>query len=111
MAGNRWISSGAPRGDDYDALVAARLAGKNPHGEADLIVWLLARERVDYRVQIVDGGCGTGRVAIELARRGYSVVGVDSDPQMLEVARRNAPRVDWVLGDLATVQLVTTPDM
>jgi len=54
---------------------------------------------------VLDAGCGTGRVAIELARRGHRVVGVDSDPAMLEVARRKAPELSWVEADLADAAL------
>lgn len=35
---------------------------------------------------IVDAGCGPGRHAAELARRGYRVVGVDASEEMLAVA-------------------------
>jgi cyclopropane fatty-acyl-phospholipid synthase-like methyltransferase len=41
---------------------------------------------------VLDMGCGTGRHAIELAKRGFEVVGVDLSAKMLEVARRNALR-------------------
>lgn len=54
---------------------------------------------------MLDAGCGTGRVAIELARRGIDVVGVDIDREMLEAARRKAPHIPWVEGDLATIEL------
>ena len=50
---------------------------------------------------VLDAGCGTGRVAIELSRRGHPVVGVDADPAMLEEARRKAPGLSWVEGDLS----------
>lgn len=101
-----WVSSGAPRGDDYEAQFAARLGGENPHGEADFVENLLQRVSGNRheKTVICDGGCGTGRVAIELARRGYPVVGVDNDPEMLAVARRKAPELLWRLGDLASVE-------
>lgn len=54
---------------------------------------------------MLDAGCGTGRVATELARRGRTVVGVDNDPDMLAYARLKPEPVRWVLGDLAAVQL------
>lgn len=60
---------------------------------------------------ILDGGCGTGRIALELARRGFDVVGVDVDPNMLGVARRKAPRMAWVEADLANLQLERTFDV
>jgi SAM-dependent methyltransferase len=54
---------------------------------------------------VLDAGCGTGRVGRELARRGLEVVGIDLDEVMLATARAKAPRVDWRLGDLASVKL------
>lgn len=51
---------------------------------------------------MLDAGCGTGRVAIELARRGHDVVGVDLDPAMLGLARDKAPELPWIRGDLAS---------
>ena len=81
----RWHETDAPRGDEYDArwrTLAAR--GANVHGEADLVEALL---REEGGTRVLDAGCGTGRVAIELARRGFSVVGMDADAPMLAAAR------------------------
>src|SRR5262249_3630483 len=50
-------------------------------------------------------GCGTGRVAIELRRRGVAVVGVDIDASMLATARGNGPGIEWHEHDLATLDL------
>jgi SAM-dependent methyltransferase len=44
-------------------------------------------------------------VAIELARRGLEVVGVDLDPAMIDAARAKAPELDWRQADLAEVDL------
>jgi SAM-dependent methyltransferase len=73
-------------------------AGHSIHGEADFI------ERF-APTSVLDAGCGTGRVAIELGRRGIDVVGVDLDPPMLDEARRKAPRLTWVESDLCGVDL------
>jgi SAM-dependent methyltransferase len=73
-------------------------AGQEVHGEVDFVVGF-APDRV------LDAGCGTGRVAIELARRGIETVGVDLDPGMLATARSNAPHLHWVEADLATLRL------
>lgn len=95
----RWTGTDAPRGDDYDARWARlAAAGESIHGEADLVEALL-REHGGRRV--LDAGCGTGRVAIELAARGYEVVGVDLDAGMLAAARAKAPHLVWVAADLA----------
>jgi SAM-dependent methyltransferase len=58
--------------------------------------------------RVLDAGCGTGRVAIELARHGIDVVGVDVDEHMLDTARSLAPELDWRSGDLATTSLGDT---
>jgi SAM-dependent methyltransferase len=79
-------------------------AGENPHGEADLV------ERFGPRT-VLDGGCGTGRVAIELARRGIEVLGVDLDPDMLEHARTKAPELAWVCSSLADLDLGRSVDL
>jgi adenosylmethionine-8-amino-7-oxononanoate aminotransferase/SAM-dependent methyltransferase len=42
------------------------------------------------RAGILDVGCGTGRMLVQLAAAGHSVVGVDNAPDMLRHARRNA---------------------
>lgn len=96
---NRWQESTAPRGDDYDARWRSLAeAGQNIHGEADLVEHLM---RPSGARSVLDAGCGTGRVGIELARRGFAVAGVDADAGMLSAARRKAPDLDWVQGDLA----------
>jgi SAM-dependent methyltransferase len=72
--------------------------GRNVHGEADLVDALL-RETGGTRV--LDAGCGTGRVAIELARRGYVTMGIDADAAMLDAARSKHPELAWAQADLA----------
>jgi SAM-dependent methyltransferase len=95
----RWQRSEAPRGDDYDARWRELAAsGQNVHGEADLVESLLLESG---GTSVLDAGCGTGRVAIELAGRGFSVVGVDADAPMLAAAKSKAPDLCWVEADLA----------
>jgi SAM-dependent methyltransferase len=103
---SRWsASTGVQRGADYDARWAALAAsGQSIHGEADRI------ERYSPGT-VLDAGCGTGRVATELARRGIDVVGVDLDPPMLAAAREKAPDLHWVQADLVTVDLGRTFDV
>jgi SAM-dependent methyltransferase len=98
FVGTRWRESGLPRGGDYDARWDALAdRGQNIHGEADLVEILL---RESGASRVLDAGCGTGRVAIELARRGFSVVGVDSDAKMLAVAHTKNPALPWIEADL-----------
>lgn len=86
-------------GDSYqqrfDALAGS---GRDVHGEAGFILRL-------HPGCVLDAGCGTGRVAIELDRRGVLAVGVDVDPSMLATARHRAPALSWVQADLGTLEL------
>lgn len=94
-----WQSTDAARGDEYDARWAPLVeSGQNIHGEADLVESLLTESGGRT---VLDAGCGTGRVAIELARRGFRATGVDADPEMLETARAKAPELSWHHADLA----------
>ncbi len=92
-------------GDDYqrrfDTLAAE---GADVHGEASFVMRLAP-------ATVLDAGCGTGRVAIELARRGVAVVGVDADPSMLATARRAAPDIEWVESDVSALDLGRTFDV
>ncbi len=89
-----WETSDVPRGADYDRRFDDLAAsGMDMHGEAALVA--------SYQpASVLDAGCGTGRVAIELSRRGHTVVGVDLDDAMLRAARVKAPELTWVQGDL-----------
>lgn len=95
---SRWSDrSDVPRGDDYDdRWRRLEAAGESVHGEADLLCLFEPSS-------VLDAGCGTGRVAIELDRRGIEAVGVDLDAGMLETARRKAPHMHWIHGDLVDV--------
>lgn len=90
-------------GDDYqrrfDELSAT---GKDMHGEARFV-------RAFDPTSVLDAGCGTGRVAIELAGHGLDVVGVDVDASMLATARRRGgDAVTWVEADLCGLDLRST---
>ncbi|WP_309032561.1 class I SAM-dependent methyltransferase [Streptomyces alfalfae] len=95
---NRWEQlTGGRSGEEYAARFAELAErGQDVHGEARLCATL-----VPPGARVLDAGCGTGRVLIQLAQLGYDGVGVDQDASMLAVARRNAPRLTWLQADLA----------
>jgi SAM-dependent methyltransferase len=89
-------------GDEYQARFDALAAsGVEVHGEADFV-------EAYAPASVLDAGCGTGRVGIELARRGIEVVGADVDASMLATARRAAPDLTWVTSDLTVLDLGRT---
>jgi SAM-dependent methyltransferase len=69
-------------------------------GQVDFIERIVGYDRSR---RFLDVGCGTGRHALELSRRGYPVVGIDLSPSMLErareVARNEQLTVEFVQGD------------
>ncbi|SFR16357.1 Methyltransferase domain-containing protein [Lentzea waywayandensis] len=65
--------------------------------EVDFLVGLGAGPRV------LDAPCGSGRHSIELARRGYTVTGIDISDEAIAHARVLAPSLDWRQGDLASL--------
>lgn len=102
---NPWLRMPRASGDDYDASYERHAAaGENVHGEADFVMRFAP-------ATVLDAGCGTGRIARELARRGVDVVGVDLDDTMLSTARRKAPDLAWQCADLASIDLGRTFDV
>jgi SAM-dependent methyltransferase len=87
-------------GPGYLALYDDYLSERTPV-EIDRLEALLA---VRPPLRILDLPCGQGRHAIELARRGYDVTGIDLSPFLLKVAEERARadgiRVRWLAGDM-----------
>lgn len=77
--------------------------GEPVHGEADAVTRLIEKHLASkQRCSILDAGCGTGRLAVELDRRGHRVTAVDLDPDMIDRARSKSTSVQWFVGDLST---------
>ena len=65
----------------------------------------LILEGLEPGARVLDVGCGTGRpVAEYLVARGFRVVGVDSSPKMLEIARRAVPGAEFLTGDMTEAE-------
>ena len=60
-------------------------------GRRDIGFWERATRAV--RGDVLELGCGTGRIALPLARLGVSLVGIDRSSAMLEIASRRAARL------------------
>ncbi|QKD05284.1 magnesium protoporphyrin IX methyltransferase [Mesorhizobium loti] len=56
--------------------------------------------------RVLDAGCGTGAMSIELARRGASVLGIDLAPEIIRFAAETLPddigtgRIEFKAGDM-----------
>jgi SAM-dependent methyltransferase len=95
-----------PIPDDWYATAfdarSAEMAWTDRTGpEVDRVAKILQPEGNE---RVLDMACGSGRHSLELRRRGFSVVGTDISPDLIEIARRDAVEenldVDFVLSDL-----------
>ena len=59
-------------------------------------------------LRVLDGGCGTGALAVAAAERGASVVAIDVSASLVDIARKRAPAgldIDWRVGDMLDPEL------
>jgi demethylmenaquinone methyltransferase/2-methoxy-6-polyprenyl-1,4-benzoquinol methylase len=79
----------------YDVMNRVMTAGLDQH-------WRRATVKavVEPGDRVLDGACGTGDLAIIAAKAGGNVTGLDFSERMLERARRKAPDLEWMRGDL-----------
>jgi SAM-dependent methyltransferase len=77
-------------------------------GQLARLAWVLDAIGNGTPLRILDAGCGQGKFAVALARRGHSVTGVDLSPAMLRASRLAAEQagvsagVRFELGDIRT---------
>lgn len=95
--------------DPYAALVRTYDAETGEMRDDLAAYQSLARR---FGAPVLDVGCGTGRVAFDLAAEGLQVVGVDTSAPMLERARArgaeepaNSARIRWLEADITTLAL------
>jgi ubiquinone/menaquinone biosynthesis C-methylase UbiE len=89
----KWLET-SPR--DYDRGIQLLTLGR-----IGRVKRRIARECVQRGMRVLEIGCGTGELAVEMARAGANVTGIDSSPEMLELARRRMD--DAGLSDRATI--------
>jgi demethylmenaquinone methyltransferase / 2-methoxy-6-polyprenyl-1,4-benzoquinol methylase len=64
---------------------------------------LAAEQAVRRGDRVLDACCGTGDLSVAGARAGGHVTGLDFSEAMLERARRKAPELEWVQGDVTAM--------
>ena len=81
---------------------------------ADFIEKIIKKECIASPELVLDLGCGTGKMTLELARRGYDMTGIDISPDMLDIARAAAEKeghdVLWLCQDMREFELYGTVD-
>jgi SAM-dependent methyltransferase len=95
--------------DHYSRFYDLLYSEKDYEAECDFLENLWKRYADREIRTILDLGCGTGGHALPLAKRGYSVSGVDMSPQMLSIADKKAESsklsIHWQSGDIRSVRL------
>ena len=83
--------------DAHAPIYAENVFTRNTVREVD---FLLEELGLPTGAAVLDVGCGTGRHAVELARRGYAVTGLDLSSEMLaraaDAARAANVTVEWI---------------
>ena len=99
----RQLTSDEPLG----RIRASVRAGRDAMRET-LLGWLPPRL---HGTRVLDAGCGTGALAVALARRGADVVAVDLSPNLIDLARERLPddvdplRLEFRAGDMLDPEL------
>ncbi|MDG1459383.1 MAG: magnesium protoporphyrin IX methyltransferase [Pseudoprimorskyibacter sp.] len=79
-------------------------------GRENMRLHLLSRLKQDVRgMRILDAGCGTGQLAIDLAKNGADVTAIDISPALVDIAQSRTPahligKINFQSGDLRNVQ-------
>lgn len=95
MRNNELNSYGKRFAELYDTIRGYR----DPVGEVDRLYEVFG-QRLAKGAAILDLGCGTGLHAIELAKRGYKVTGIDLSPDMIDVAKRKGCDATFLCGNI-----------
>ena len=92
--------------DDYLKIYRPTFTAERTEAEIDFIERSLG---VRSGASVLDLGCGFGRHAVGMARRGYAVTGVDFNPRYLEIAAEEARElgvsVQWRTADMRALGL------
>lgn len=89
------------------ARVYDEFMDQTPYDEWFLNILNIFKEyKIDKDAQVLDLGCGTGKMARKLAREGYQVTAVDNSMDMLEIAASEEDdHILYVLQDMVSLEL------
>lgn len=94
--------------DSYDSAAEAyadHLAGELDGKPLDRHLLNRFAEEMRGRGTVADLGCGPGHAARYLHEQGVAVVGIDLSPEMVKVAQRLHPGLDFRVGDMSRLDI------
>jgi len=88
--------------EDYDRVYFPTFTPERNSAEADFLESVL---QIRQGGQVLDLACGHGRHSLELAKRGYSVLGIDLSPRFIEMAKQSLKgnslsNAEFIVGDI-----------
>jgi len=101
---DRDLDSAVPAGEFFERYAKGDLPWQIDRPQPEVLKLI---EEGKFESPVLDIGCGAGDNAIELARRGYRVLGMDLVPEALRMARQKAESAalaqppEFILGDAA----------
>ena len=88
-------------GQHYDNIIKSRNAYE--------AVPFYQKQAMKYGGPVLELACGTGRIAIPIAKKGIPIVGLDFSVKMLEQAKRNSKEnnveIEWIEADMTNFSL------
>ncbi len=81
---------------------------QNRRFQSDPVLWELLGDISG--LTILDSGCGTGYLSLQMGNKGAHVIGVDFSPRMIEIARErageNPDHVDFRVDSSSTLETI-----
>jgi SAM-dependent methyltransferase len=91
-------------GKDLSFVHDAGFGGFAGSAAPKLIAWLRAAG-VRRGARVVELGCGSGTATQKFILAGYQVLGIDISPDMIRLARKNAPKARLIVGRLPKAEI------
>lgn len=73
-------------------------------GESEFILMVVNRYKKSEGMNLLDVACGTGGHA-QYLQKYFKILGLDINPEMLNIARKKLPKLEFVLGDMKKMEL------
>ncbi len=73
-------------------------------GESEFILMVVNRYKKSEGMNLLDVACGTGGHA-QYLQNYFNILGLDINPEMLEIARQKVPKMEFIQGDMKKIDL------
>lgn len=92
-------------GEELFKGTAKYYSSYRPMYPSNLIRFLIDRFSLDGKGQMLDIGCGTGQLAFRFSDWFEHIVGIDTEPEMIEEGKRlsvetRVENIEWFIGDI-----------